>query len=115
GRVAVGRLAREAARSADQSVSERHPVRRAVGVLELLGARQVALYGADHGALEDLRDAGAGLPRLSGLCTRVLHDVRVRAASLFIRRAPLQRGLSTNDRSMIRHALILTAGLGTRP
>ena len=58
-------------------IAERIAVRRPMGVLELLGARQVALHGAHHGEAEDLRDAGAGLLRVSGVRARMLHDVRL--------------------------------------
>ena len=43
---------------ADQPRPERSAVRRALGILELLGGRQVALHGADHGTPENVRDAG---------------------------------------------------------
>ena len=56
--------------------------------------------------VEDLRDARAGLLRLPRVRARVLHDVRVRATHRGARR--------TGDRTMTRHALVLTAGLGTR-
>src|SRR5580765_5388980 len=48
---------------AGQPVAERRPLRRSVGILELLGGREMALHGADYGEPENLRDAG---PRLSG-------------------------------------------------
>ena len=88
-------------------VLERLALRRALGVLELLVAREMALHGADHGAPEDLRDAAAGLLRLPRLRARVLHDVRLRRAGWFTRGG-------RRDRAVIRHALVLTAGLGTR-
>ena len=62
--------------------AQRVAVRRAVGVLELLVAREVALHGADHGEHEDLRDARARLSRVSRVRARMLHDVRVPAADL---------------------------------
>src|SRR5689334_3347188 len=105
-RVAVDRSPRRTQRPADQFVDQWVALRRALGVLEFLGRRTVALQRADHGALEDLRDAAPGLFRLSAVRARVLHDLRVRAPSRDARR--------TGDRPMIRHALVLTAGLGTR-
>ena len=63
----------------EESGAERVAVRHPVGVLELLGARQVALHGSHHGEREDLRDAAARLLRISRVRARVLHDVRLRA------------------------------------
>src|SRR5581483_2006371 len=98
---------------------ERVPVRDPLGVLELLGAFEVALHGADHGAPEDFRDAGAWLLRLSGIRARVLHDVCLRAADAVPEarlhdRVVICAAPAFNTAALISHALILTAGLGTR-
>src|SRR5206468_5639217 len=60
------------------------------------------------GAAEDLRDAGAGLSRLPSIRVRVLYHVRLCTRA---HRACIG---GPNRRLVIRHALVLTAGLGTR-
>src|SRR5205823_8623103 len=81
-RIAAGRYSGGPMGSADQSRAERPALRWAVGILELLGSRQVAPHGADYAGPENIRDAGAGLSRISRLCVRMLHDVRVRSRDL---------------------------------
>ena len=90
--VADRRSSRRQARSADEPGAQRPAVRRAVGVLELLGARQVALHRSDHGEAEDLRDAAAGVSGLSGVRARMLHDVRVRPPARDVRGGPASAG-----------------------
>src|SRR5262249_10294433 len=104
-----------------ESRAERDPVRRVMGVLELLGAREMALHRADHGAPEDLRDACSRLSRIPGLRIRVLHDVRIRAPHVHEarpqncrHRAAVSSHLIADNTHLITHALILAAGLGTR-
>src|SRR5206468_3549807 len=106
--------------AAPQLELERPPVWRALGILELLVAIQMALHGADHGTPQDLRDARARLPRISGFRVRVLYPVRLRARADPARQRPhgrRHREGGPPDRAVtapIRHALVLTAGLGTR-
>lgn len=51
----------------------------ALGVLELLGCRQMALYFPDHAREQDLRDACGGLCRFSALCGGMFCDVLLRS------------------------------------
>src|SRR5206468_8841769 len=60
------------------------------------------------GAAEDLRDAGAGLSRLPSIRVRVLYHVRLCTRA---HRACIG---GPSHRPVITHALVLTAGLGTR-
>ena len=50
------------------AAGQRSPVRFSLGVLELLGFVKMDLYGALLWEHQDLRDAGAGLPRVSAVC-----------------------------------------------
>src|SRR5579864_2213651 len=54
-------------------------LRLALGILEQLGAREVALYVSHVPAVEDLRNARARIPRLYSFCPGVLRDVRYRS------------------------------------
>src|SRR4029077_11461091 len=54
----------------------------AVGVLELLGGGEMALRLPDISGGENFRDAGAGLPWLSAVCSGMLCDVRYRVVAI---------------------------------
>src|SRR5262249_25543856 len=85
-----------------QSRVEWFRLRRAVGILELLGRGQMALHGADHGKPEDFRDAGAWLSRVPGVCARMLHDVRVRPGRRDQDRSVAQVPTELSDRIRVR-------------
>jgi hypothetical protein len=53
-----------------------------VGILELLGAIEMDLYGSVFWQRQDFRDAGVRLSRLSAICNRVLGDVHLCALAL---------------------------------
>ena len=89
--------------SCQEPGAERLSLRHAVGVLELLVARQVALHRADHGAIQDFRDAAVPelFHRLPGLRASSAsgHDIRCSCALVVSRR---RSGATTNPAARSR-------------
>ncbi len=69
-------------RTDDESAHRGLHLRRAVGVLELLGASEVDLHRAHRRQRENLRNAGSRVFRLPAVRPRMLRHVRVRPASV---------------------------------
>jgi hypothetical protein len=49
-----------------------------LGILELLGRGEMAIHISDVSAVENIRDARAGISWFSAVCTGMFRDVRYR-------------------------------------
>ena len=80
GRIALDGPGRRQSRSHLEPCLQRIAVRFPLGVLELLGSREVALLRSNHGECPNFRDAAPRVLWFPGIRIGMFHDVRVRAS-----------------------------------